>query len=69
MAALAVAPLALVVTEEEEDDDAYKCPVCVEKMGAEYRIQGEKPDVIPECGHSIHHVNLFSFLFSFECRC
>jgi hypothetical protein len=48
--------LALVVAEVDGDTNGYKCPVCVERIGAEYRIKGEKPDVIPECGHAIHHV-------------
>lgn len=50
-------PLALVVSEGDKDDDGYKCPVCVEPVGANYRIAGEKLDVMPECGHAIHHVS------------
>ncbi|CED84269.1 Triosephosphate isomerase [Phaffia rhodozyma] len=48
-------PLALVVNQDTDQEDGYKCPVCVERIGAEFRISGERPDVIPECGHSIHH--------------
>lgn len=48
--------LALVIAETDGDNNGYKCPVCVERIGAEFRMKGEKPDVIPECGHAIHHV-------------
>ncbi|KAL7414666.1 hypothetical protein BDY24DRAFT_414377 [Mrakia frigida] len=54
-AAMAAPPLALIVSSDSDEDETYKCPVCVERMGSDYRIQGEKPDVIPECGHAIHH--------------
>jgi hypothetical protein len=56
-------PLALIVSTDMEEVEAYKCPVCVERMGADFRIQGEKPDVVPECGHAVHHVRPLPFSF------
>jgi hypothetical protein len=59
---LVAPPLALIVNEDSDEEETYKCPVCVERMGSDYRIQGVKPDVIPECGHAIHHVSLLSMM-------
>jgi hypothetical protein len=33
-------------------DDA-SCPVCLELLS--FRLAGEKPHVVPVCGHSLHH--------------
>ncbi|TYJ56141.1 hypothetical protein B9479_003127 [Cryptococcus floricola] len=44
-------PVVLSTQDEEEDD---MCPVCVEPMGATYRLPGEKPPIVPECGHALH---------------
>jgi hypothetical protein len=38
-------------------DDANLCPVCNESLSAEYRIAGEKPLVVGECGHEVHYVS------------
>ncbi|OXG84252.1 zinc finger family protein [Cryptococcus neoformans A2-102-5] len=48
-----VQQLALVSTEDDRDGDVT-CPVCVEPMGFTYRLPGEKPPIIPECGHALH---------------
>ncbi|TFK51889.1 hypothetical protein OE88DRAFT_1629238 [Heliocybe sulcata] len=37
-------------TEEEEDD----CPVCLEPLSFSFRLPGEKPHIVPECGHALH---------------
>lgn len=50
------APLPVVssrdMTEDEED-----CPVCLEPLSFSFRLPGEKPHIVPECGHSLHEVS------------
>ncbi|KAG8963608.1 hypothetical protein FRC03_002803 [Tulasnella sp. 419] len=36
-------------TEDEED-----CPVCLESLSFSFRLPGEKPHIVPECGHALH---------------
>jgi len=43
------------VTEEEAE-----CPVCLEPLSFSYRLPGEKPHIVPECGHALHEVPLLS---------
>ena len=38
-----------------EDDD--ECPVCLEPLSFSFRLRGEKPHIVPECGHSLHEVS------------
>ncbi|KIR82408.1 zinc finger family protein [Cryptococcus gattii EJB2] len=45
--------VALVSTEDDRDGDVT-CPVCVEPMGFTYRLPGEKPPIVPDCGHALH---------------
>jgi len=49
------APLPVVsshdATEDEED-----CPVCLEPLSFSFRLPGEKPHIVPECGHALHEV-------------
>ncbi|OCF79197.1 hypothetical protein I204_01144 [Kwoniella mangroviensis CBS 8886] len=45
--------LALVSTEDDKDDEET-CPVCVESLSFTYRLPGEKPHIVPECGHALH---------------
>ncbi|ODN81110.1 hypothetical protein L202_03203 [Cryptococcus amylolentus CBS 6039] len=47
-------PLQPVVVSTQDEDDDETCPVCVEPMGATYRLPGEKPPIVPECGHALH---------------
>ncbi|GJJ11148.1 hypothetical protein Clacol_005379 [Clathrus columnatus] len=35
-------------------DAADTCPVCLEPLSFSFRLPGEKPHVVPECGHSLH---------------
>ena len=42
-------------TEDKHDEDL--CPVCVESLSFTYRLPGEKPHIVPECGHSLHEVS------------
>jgi len=50
------APLPVVsshdATEDEED-----CPVCLESLSFSFRLPGEKPHIVPECGHALHEVS------------
>ncbi|KAI0684033.1 hypothetical protein BC835DRAFT_672591 [Cytidiella melzeri] len=52
-AAMVAAPLPVVsshdATEHEED-----CPVCLESLSFSFRLPGEKPHIVPECGHALH---------------
>lgn len=46
-----------LVSQEDSQDDDETCPICVESLGFSYRLPGEKPHVVPECGHSLHGVS------------
>lgn len=48
--------VALVSAEDKNDDEL--CPVCVESLSFTFRLPGEKPHVVPECGHALHEVSL-----------
>ena len=56
-AAMVAAPLPVVsshaAAEEEEE-----CPVCLEPLSFSFRLPGEKPHIVPECGHALHEVSL-----------
>ncbi|KAG1746559.1 uncharacterized protein EDB91DRAFT_1327918 [Suillus paluster] len=43
-----------VVSSNEHIDDEQECPVCLEPLSFSFRLPGEKPHVVPECGHSLH---------------
>ncbi|WWC64019.1 uncharacterized protein I303_106625 [Kwoniella dejecticola CBS 10117] len=45
--------VALVSTEDDRDDEET-CPVCVESLSFTYRLPGEKPHIVPGCGHALH---------------
>jgi hypothetical protein len=47
-----------LVSEEDARDDEETCPVCCESLSFTYRLPGEKPHIVPECGHSLHEVSL-----------
>lgn len=48
--------VALVSTEDEQDDAI--CPLCTESLSFSFRLPGEKPHIVPECGHALHNVSL-----------
>ena len=50
-------PPAPVVSPHESADDEQECPVCLEPLSFSFRLPGEKPHVVPECGHSLHEVS------------
>ncbi|KAF8845095.1 hypothetical protein BDN67DRAFT_542490 [Paxillus ammoniavirescens] len=52
-AAMPPAPVP-VVSNHENFDDEQECPVCLEPLSFSFRLPGEKPHVLPECGHSLH---------------
>ncbi|KAF8448963.1 Pleckstrin homology domain-containing protein [Boletus edulis BED1] len=43
-----------VVSNHDTPDDEQECPVCLEPLSFSFRLPGEKPHVVPECGHSLH---------------
>ncbi|OCF40937.1 zinc finger family protein [Kwoniella heveanensis CBS 569] len=43
-----------LVSTEDDRDDEETCPVCVESLSFTYRLPGEKPHIVPECGHALH---------------
>ncbi|WVQ93206.1 hypothetical protein IAU59_000270 [Kwoniella sp. CBS 9459] len=43
-----------LVSTEDDKDDEETCPVCVESLSFTYRLPGEKPHIVPECGHALH---------------
>lgn len=45
----------LVSSEDKNDDEL--CPVCVESLSFTFRLPGEKPHIVPECGHALHEVS------------
>lgn len=47
----------VTLREEEGGEDEEKCPICVESLSFTYRLPGEKPHVVPECGHALHEVS------------
>ncbi|KAK6992182.1 Pleckstrin homology domain-containing protein [Favolaschia claudopus] len=48
-----VAPLPVVTNQENPEDDE-ECPVCLEPLSFSFRLPGEKPHIVPECGHALH---------------
>ncbi|KAJ7281499.1 Pleckstrin homology domain-containing protein [Mycena rebaudengoi] len=48
-----VAPLP-VVSNQDNPDDEEECPVCLEPLSFSFRLPGEKPHIVPECGHALH---------------
>ncbi|WVF65540.1 hypothetical protein IAT40_000268 [Kwoniella sp. CBS 6097] len=43
-----------LVSTEDDRDDEETCPVCVESLSFTYRLPGEKPHIVPGCGHALH---------------
>ncbi|KAJ7765454.1 Pleckstrin homology domain-containing protein [Mycena maculata] len=48
-----VAPLP-VVSNQENQEEEEECPVCLEPLSFSFRLPGEKPHIVPECGHALH---------------
>jgi hypothetical protein len=46
-----------MIRDDDEDDET--CPVCLEPLS--FRLPGEKPHIVPQCGHRLRtHGSLFS---------
>lgn len=45
-----------VVSSRSSIDLEDECPVCLEPLSFSFRLPGEKPHIVPECGHSLHEV-------------
>lgn len=43
-----------VVSNVNSVEDEDECPVCLEPLSFSFRLPGEKPHVVPECGHALH---------------
>ncbi|KAG5647812.1 hypothetical protein DXG03_007735 [Asterophora parasitica] len=48
-----IAPLPVVSARDTVEDEA-ECPVCLEPLSFSFRLPGEKPHIVPECGHALH---------------
>jgi hypothetical protein len=59
-AAMHLAPMP-VVSNTDSLDDEEDCPVCLEPLSFSFRLPGEKPHIVPECGHALHEVRPQSF--------
>jgi hypothetical protein len=64
-----------VVSSLEKAEDEEDCPVCLEPLSFSFRLPGEKPHIVPECGHALHEVPYLFLLLShilssntFSCR-
>lgn len=43
-----------VVSNHAGVEDEEDCPVCLEPLSFSFRLPGEKPHIVPECGHALH---------------
>jgi len=59
-ALMAHAPLPVLYRHDSSDAQA-DCPVCLVPPSFSFRLPGEKPHIVPECGHALHEVR-FSLL-------
>lgn len=50
-----ILPEVVIAEPDVVDDDV--CPVCNVSLSSEYRVRGEKPLVVAECGHEVHYVS------------
>jgi hypothetical protein len=54
-----MAPAPLPVVSNHDADDEEECPVCLEPLSFSFRLPGEKPHIVPECGHALHEVRTY----------
>jgi hypothetical protein len=57
-AAMVSAPLPVVSTQDGFEDEE-ECPVCLEPLSFSFRLPGEKPHIVPDCGHALHEVRSY----------
>lgn len=43
-----------IVSNGSSSDDESSCPVCLEPLSFSFKLPGEKPHIVPECGHALH---------------
>ena len=55
-ASMVNAPLP-VVSSHDSSEEEEECPVCLEPLSFSFRLPGEKPHIVPECGHALHEVS------------
>ena len=53
-------PPSPLMSSHDIDGDEGECPVCLEPLSFSFRLPGEKPHIVPECGHALHEVCTFS---------
>ena len=51
-----MAPIPVVQAHGRPEDEDDECPVCLEPLSFSFRLPGEKPHIVPECGHALHEV-------------
>ena len=52
-----------VVSSHSSSEEEEECPVCLEPLSFSFRLPGEKPHIVPECGHALHEVSDFTFRY------
>ena len=45
-----------IVSSRDATEEEAECPVCLEPLSFSFRLPGEKPHIVPECGHALHEV-------------
>ena len=53
-----------VVSTPDAPEDEDECPVCLEPLSFSFRLPGEKPHIVPECGHSLHEASTLTISHS-----
>ena len=48
-----------IVPSRDTTEEEAECPVCLEPLSFSFRLPGEKPHIVPECGHALHEVPSF----------
>ncbi|KAF9648856.1 hypothetical protein BDM02DRAFT_3095631 [Thelephora ganbajun] len=43
-----------IVSSRDVTEEEAECPVCLEPLSFSFRLPGEKPHIVPECGHALH---------------
>ena len=56
---MVAAPVPVVSNPDTEDEK--DCPVCLEPLSFSFRLPGEKPHIVPDCGHALHEVRVLAY--------
>ncbi|KAJ3527034.1 hypothetical protein NM688_g8182 [Phlebia brevispora] len=65
---MVAAPLP-VVSSRDSSEEEDECPVCLEPLSFSFRLPGEKPHIVPECGHALHEPRALCYLLIVRARC